>query len=103
MLKMCGKTKGIALVDSTTLRVCHNKRIHRNRVFGELGKRSKSTMGWFFGFKLHLIINDCGEILAFRLTQGNVDDRKLLSSMASRLHDSWAFLAEVLPVFIGPR
>jgi hypothetical protein len=85
MLTMCGKTNGIAFADSTTLHVCHNKRINRNRVFGELAKKSKSTMGWFFGFKLHLIINDCGEILAFRLTQGNVDDRKPLPGMAKGL------------------
>ena len=85
MLTMCGKTKGIAFADSTTIKVFHNKRINRNRVFGVLAKRSKSTMGWFFGFKLHLIINDCGEILSFRLTQGNVDDRKPLPGMAKRL------------------
>lgn len=85
MLKMGGKTNGIAFADSTTIAVCHNKRINRNRVFGDLAKRSKSTMGWFFGFKLHLIINDCGEIISFRLTQGNVDDRKPLPAMAKRL------------------
>lgn len=85
MLKMCGETNGIAFADSTTLTVCHNKRINRNRVFGDFAKRSKSTMGWFFGFKLHLVINDCGEILAFRLTQGNVDDRKLLPKMVKGL------------------
>ena len=32
-------------------------------------------MGWFYGFKLHLIINEQGEILSFCLTSGNVDDR----------------------------
>lgn len=85
MLKMCGKTNGIAFADSTTITVCHNKRINRNQVFGELAKRSKSTMGWFFGFKLHLIINDCGEILSFRLTPGNIDDRKPLPAMAKGL------------------
>ena len=85
MLKMCGKTNGIAFVDSTTIAVCHNKRSNRNRVFAELGKKSKSTMGWFFGFKLHLIINDCGEIIAFRITKGNVDDRKPLLNMAGGL------------------
>lgn len=85
MLKMCGKTNGIAFVDSTTITVCHNKRVNRNKVFGELAKRSKSTMGWFFGFKLHFVINDCGEILAFSLTKGNVDDRKPVPSMVSRL------------------
>ncbi len=85
MLKMCGKTNGIAFVDSTTITVCHNKRVNRNRVFAGIAKSSKSTMGWFFGFKLHLVINDCGEILAFSLTRGNVDDRKPVPAMVRQL------------------
>ena len=85
MLKMCGETNGIAFVDSTTLTVCHNKRVKRNRVFAGIAKSSKSTMGWFFGFKLHLVINDCGEIISFKVTQGNVDDRKPLPGMAKSL------------------
>jgi hypothetical protein len=66
---------GINFIDSTILRVCHNKRIKRNMVFRDVAAVGKSTMGWFFGFKLHLIINDKGEILSFYLTKGNVDDR----------------------------
>jgi hypothetical protein len=85
MLKMCGETNGIAFVDSTTLTVCHKKRVKRNRVFAGIAKSSKSTMGWFFGFKLHLVINDCGEIISFKVTQGNVDDRKPLPGLAKNL------------------
>lgn len=70
-----GECTGISFIDSTVLRVCHNKRIKRNKVFKDLAEVGKSTMGWFFGFKLHLIINDKGEILSFYLTKGNVDDR----------------------------
>jgi len=70
-----GECTGINFIDSTVLRVCHNKRIKRNKVFKDLATVGKSTMGWFFGFKLHLIINDKGEILSFYLTKGNVDDR----------------------------
>jgi len=66
---------GISFIDSTVLRVCHNKRIKRNRVFKGIAEVGKSTMGWFFGFKLHLIINDKGEILSFYLSKGNTDDR----------------------------
>ncbi|MEZ4880336.1 MAG: IS982 family transposase [Chitinophagales bacterium] len=72
-----GECTGISFIDSTVLRVCHNKRIKRNKVFKDIAKVGKSTMGWFFGFKLHLIINDKGEILSFYLTQGNVDDRNI--------------------------
>jgi len=32
-------------------------------------------MGWFYGFKLHIIVNDKGELLDFIITQANVDDR----------------------------
>lgn len=79
-LKTCrmGKCTGISFVDSTTLDVCHIKREKQNAVFEGLAAKGKSTMGWFFGFKLHLIINDKGEILSFVITQGNVDDRQPL-------------------------
>ena len=70
-----GECTGISLVYSTVLRVCHNKRIKRNKTFKGIAEVGKSTMGWFFGFKLHLIINDKGEVLSFYLTKGNVDDR----------------------------
>jgi hypothetical protein len=70
-----GECTGISFIDSTVLRVCHNKRIRRNKTFKSIAEVGKSTMGWFFGFKLHLIINDKGEVLSFYLTKGNVDDR----------------------------
>jgi transposase len=85
-LQTCyGKDTGIAFIDSTALAVCGNKRIRRNRVFHGLAKLGKTTMGWFFGFKLHLVINECGELLAVTLTPGNVDDRKPVPSLARRL------------------
>jgi len=82
-----GECTGISFIDSTILRVCHNKRIKRNRTFKGVAEVGKSTMGWFFGFKLHLIINDKGEILSFYLTKGNVDDRdaKAITSMTKEI------------------
>lgn len=79
-LKSCrlGKCTGISFVDSTTLDVCNIKREWQNKVFDGIAAKGKSTMGWFFGFKLHLIINDRGEILSFVITRGNVDDRQAL-------------------------
>jgi hypothetical protein len=80
-----GEVTGISFVDSTKLAVCGNKRIVRNRVFAGIAKLGRSTMGWFFGFKLHLVINERGELLGVVLTPGNVDDRQPLGTLARRL------------------
>ena len=76
-LKTCclGECTGISFVDSTPIRVCKNKRIKPNKVFKGIANTGKSTMGWFYGFKLHIIINDKGEILTFTITQASEDDR----------------------------
>ena len=81
-LKTCclGSCSGISFVDSTAIRVCNNKRIKRNRVFKGVAEVGKSTMGWFYGFKLHIVINDRGEILNFAITQANIDDREPLKN-----------------------
>jgi hypothetical protein len=70
-----GCCTGISFLDSTRLKVCHNRRIRQHRVFAGLAKRGKTSVDWFFGFKLHLAVNDRGELLNIRLTAGNVDDR----------------------------
>lgn len=79
-LKTCclGECSGISFIDSTPVRVCKNKRIHNHKVFKGIATTGRSTMGWFHGFKLHIIINDKGEILNFTITQANVDDRQPL-------------------------
>jgi hypothetical protein len=81
-LKTCclGECTGITYADSTPIRVCKNKRIKRNKVFKGIAEVGKSTMGWFYGFKLHLIVNEKGDILNFVITQGNVDDREPLKN-----------------------
>ena len=73
---LLGKCTGISFVDSTPLRVCKNQRIHVHKVFKGIAQRGKCSMGWFFGFKLHLICNEKGELLNFMITPGDVDDRK---------------------------
>ena len=80
-----GKCTGISYVDSTKLAVCANIRIPRNKVFKNIAKRGKSSVGWFFGFKLHLIVNDKGEILAFHISTGNKDGRAPVEEMAKEL------------------
>ncbi|EFT1985567.1 IS982 family transposase [Salmonella enterica] len=78
-----GECTGVSVVDSTPLAVCDNLRISRHKVFDGYAERGKSSTGWFFGFKLHVIINHLGEIISARLTAGNVDDRKPVPDMAS--------------------
>jgi hypothetical protein len=76
---------GISFIDATAIPVCHNRRIERHKVFAELAQRGKTSMGWFYGFKLHLIVNDQGELVSFCLTPGNVDDRKVVPQLAKSL------------------
>lgn len=74
--------RGIAFVDSTPIRVCHNRRISRHRTFEGIAQRGKDSVGWFYGFKLHLIVDDRGELVSFFVTPANVDERQGLRNMA---------------------
>ena len=80
-----GPCTGISCVDATSLSVCRNPRIHAHRVFRADARRGKTTMGWFYGFKLHLVVNDRGDLLAVCLTAGNVDDRRPVPRLVRRL------------------
>jgi transposase len=80
-----GSCTGISFIDSTSLDVCLNQRIHSHKVFAGLAARGKTSMGWFFGFKLHLVVNDRGEILRFCITPGNVNDRKPVQRLVKEL------------------
>lgn len=82
---LSGEKTGIYIADSTSLPLCHNKRISRNKVFEGMAARGKTTMGWFFGFKLHVIINNKGQIVALKITPGNEDDRPALQAMSKDL------------------
>lgn len=85
LFSLFGQPTGISFIDATAIVVCRNQRIRRHRVFRGLAARGKTSMGWFYGFKLHLVINDRGEILAVAITPGNVDDRKPVPALAKRL------------------
>ncbi len=84
-LDCSGKCTGISFIDSTSLDECLNQRISAHKVFAGLAQRGKTSTGWFFGFKLHLVFNDRGEILSTTLTAGNVDDRKPVSDLVKML------------------
>jgi hypothetical protein len=97
-----GECTGISFVDSTCVPVCHNKRIHNNKVFNGYAERGKSTMGWYYGFKLHLICNERGELLNFVLTRANVDDRntdvfnRLTDNVFGKLYADKGYISQTL-------
>ncbi|EKT62560.1 IS982 family transposase [Providencia burhodogranariea] len=80
-----GQPTGIEFIDSTSLKVCHKLRIPRHKIFKGTAARGKGTMGWFYGFKLHLIVNHLGEIVAAKLTPANIDDRTLVRDCSKGL------------------
>ncbi|WP_428485301.1 IS982 family transposase [Rhodopila sp.] len=80
-----GAQTGIYFADSTKLAVCHNRRIHRHKVFEGLAARGKTSMGWFFGLKLHFVINHKGQIVALKITPGHTADSTVLDEMIRHL------------------
>jgi hypothetical protein len=85
-LRSCfGTCTGISFMDSTGLKVCHNRRINQHKVFKDIAARGKTSVDWFFGLKLHLVINDKGELLNFQVTPGNTDDRKPVPDLLQHL------------------
>ena len=86
-LQLCclGKCTGVSFIDSTPIRICHIKREFQHKTFKGMATKGKSSIGWFFGFKLHIVINDKGEILDFIFTQADVDDRDPLKN--KNFHD----------------
>ena len=81
-----GHASGLYYVDSTTIKVCRNQRINQHQTFDNIAQRGKSSMGWFFGFKLHIVINGQGELMAFCLTPGNTDDRQPVPKLFKKLN-----------------
>lgn len=99
-----GRCTGIAFVDATTLSVCHTLRIPQHKVFRDSARRGQSSMGWFYGFKLHLVINDRGELLGCYLTPGNVDDRRpvprLVRDLWGRLFGDKGYISQPLATLL---
>jgi hypothetical protein len=95
-----GRCSGISFVDSTSLKVCHNRRTHSHRVFAGCARRGKTSVDWFFGFKLHLVTNDRGELLSLRLTPGNTDDRRpapeLVTGLFGKLFGDKGYVSQPL-------
>ena len=95
-----GEMTGIAFIDSTPIEVCHPCRAKSHKVFKDLVGWGKNSMGWHFGFKLHLVINECDELLAFKLTPANTDDRQpvldLTQDLMGKLFDDRGYVSQAL-------
>lgn len=81
-----GKRTGVYYIDATKLEACHYKRSGKNKVFKNMADYGCTSIGKFFGMKLHLVINDQGELIAFKLTSGNVHDIKAVETISKDLH-----------------
>ena len=100
-LRHCfGRCTGTSFIDSTSLKVCHNRRICGHRVFKDLAARGKTSVDWFFGFKLHLVVNERGELLNAIVTPGNTDDRQpvgeLLGGMFGNVFGDRGYISQAL-------
>ncbi len=100
-LRHCfGHCTGISFIDSTSIKVCHNRRIASHKVFKPLAARGKTSVDWVFGFKLHLVVNEQGELLNVLLTSGNTDDRKpvaqLLQQLFGKVFGDWGYVSQKL-------
>lgn len=95
-----GRCTGLSIIDATPLAVCDNLRIRGHRVFVGIAARGKTSTGWFFGMKLHLVINHLGELLDIKVTPGNTDDRKpvpgLCATLSGKLYGDKGYISQAL-------
>ena len=80
-----GRKTGIYYIDGSCLPVCHIKRSSRNKMFKDIAQYGHTSVGWFFGLKIHIVINHIGELIAFKNTKGNVYDGVAGQSLLQRL------------------
>ncbi|MBB4081117.1 hypothetical protein GGR28_003764 [Lewinella aquimaris] len=92
---------GVYFIDSKKLPVCHNRRIHNHKVFKDLAERGHTSTGWFYGFKIHLAINNLGQVMNYTFTSGNVSDahpdtlRHVLLKLAGKCYGDKGYLSRI--------
>jgi hypothetical protein len=97
---LLGQVTEYLFIDSTPVPVCHTKREWKNRVFKGLAKKGKTSAGWFFGLKLHMIFNTRGELINLKITSGNIDDRapvrRMVKGLTAKLIGDKGYLSKKL-------
>ena len=83
--KYCKQGVNLQFADASALPVCKIKREFTHKVAKAVATKSKGTMGWYYGFKLHLVVDAHGQLLAWKITTATVDDRKGLAMVWSEL------------------
>lgn len=96
---------GYYFIDSKKLEVCHLRREKDHKVFEGVARKGKGSTGWFFGLKLHLVINHLGQIVSFLLTPANVADnnhevlRHLLQGLSGKCGGDKGYLTTLFEQF----
>ncbi len=96
---------GTYFIDSKKLPVCHNRRIHSHKVFSGIAQRGKSSTGWYYGMKIHLVINELGQIVKFMITSANVSDnnnhvlKHLLKDLQGHCYGDKGYLSKLFEEF----
>lgn len=72
-----GEETGIYYADSKKLPVCDNRRIKQHKVFTSIADRGKSSTGWFYGFKVFIIVNQYGQLMKCAVTKASKADNNL--------------------------
>lgn len=104
-LCLSSQRTGCYFTDSKKLPVCDNRRIHNHQVFAHIAGRGKSSTGWFYGLKLHLAINQFGQVMNFLVTPANVADnndevlRRLLRHLQGRCYADKGYLTKLFEEF----
>ncbi len=104
-LCLLNKRTGCYFADSKKLPVCDNRRIHSHRVFADIASRGKSSTGWFYGLKLHLVINELGQVMSYLITPASVSDnnptvlRRLLKGLKGKCYADKGYLSKLFEEF----
>ncbi len=104
-LCLFNKRTGCYFADSKKLPVSYNRRIHSHRVFANIARRGISSNGWYYGLKLHLVINEMEQVMTYLITPASVSDnnetvlRRLLKGLRGKCYEDKGYLSKLFAEF----